>query len=253
MNISFNGKVAFITGAASGMGLATAKAFAESGASVAIVDFNLEAAERVAAEIKVTGKKAIAIQCDVSKEDQVANAVKKTVEAFGSLDLAFNNAGIQIPYKETQDVTSEEFNRILDINLRGVWHCMKHELLQMHKQKSGSIVNNSSIGGINGNPGMGPYHATKHGVLGLTKSAALENAKKGVRVNAVCPGLIMTPMIDKMVQDKPDILDIFTAAVPMGRAGKPEEVASAVMYLSSSQAGFITGQSVVIDGGTTVP
>jgi NAD(P)-dependent dehydrogenase (short-subunit alcohol dehydrogenase family) len=253
MNISFEGKVAFVTGAGSGMGLAAAKEFAEAGASVALIDFNMNAIEDAAKSIIANGKKAIAIQCDVTNERQVADAVKKTVDALGALDLAFNNAGIQIPYKETQDVTSEEFNRVLDINLRGVWHCMKYELQQMLKQKSGAIVNNSSIGGINGNPGMGPYHATKHGVLGLTKSAALENAKKGIRINAVCPGLIMTPMIDKMVQDKPDILDIFTAAVPMGRAGKPEEVASAVLYLCSPQAGFITGQSIVIDGGTTVP
>jgi NAD(P)-dependent dehydrogenase (short-subunit alcohol dehydrogenase family) len=191
MNISFEGKVAFVTGAGSGMGLAAAKEFAEAGASVALIDFNMNAIEDAAKSIIANGKKAIAIQCDVTNERQVADAVKKTVDALGALDLAFNNAGI-------------------------------------------------------------PYHATKHGVLGLTKSAALENAKKGIRINAVCPGLIMTPMIDKMVQDKPDILDIFTAAVPMGRAGKPEEVASAVLYLCSPQAGFITGQSIVIDGGTTV-
>jgi NAD(P)-dependent dehydrogenase (short-subunit alcohol dehydrogenase family) len=253
MNISFKEKVAFVTGAASGMGLSASKAFAESGAAVALVDYDLKAAEAVAKTITSYGQRAIAIQCDVSNEQQVADAVRKTVDTFGSLDLAFNNAGIQLPYKDTSEVTTEEYNRVMDINLRGVWLCMKYELQQMRKQTGGAIVNNSSIGGLNGGPGMGPYHATKHGVLGLTKSAALENAKKGIRINAVCPGLIMTPMIDKMIEDKPDILDIFTAAVPMGRAGKPEEVASAVLYLCSSQAGFITGQGLVIDGGTLVP
>lgn len=253
MIISFKGKVAFVTGAGSGMGMAAAIAFAEAGAAVALVDFDLASVEALAKILGSKDHKALAIQCDVANERQVAEAVKKTVDTFGSLDLAFNNAGIQIPYKETQDVTSEEYDRVLNINLRGVWHSMKYELQQMHKQKSGAIVNNSSIGGLNGNAGMGPYHATKHGVLGLTKSAALENAKKGVRINAVCPGLIMTPMIDKMIQDKPDILEMFTAAVPMGRAGKPEEVASAVLYLCSSQAGFITGQTIVVDGGTLIP
>jgi NAD(P)-dependent dehydrogenase (short-subunit alcohol dehydrogenase family) len=253
MDISFKGKVAFVTGAASGMGLAASKAFAAAGAAVALVDYNLKAAEDVAEDITSNGQKAIGIQCDVSNEQQVSDSVRKTVETLGSLDLAFNNAGIQLPYKDTSEVTTEEFNRVMDVNLRGVWLCMKYELQQMRRQNGGAIVNNSSIGGLNGGPGMGPYHATKHGVLGLTKSAALENAKKGIRINAVCPGLIMTPMINKMIEDKPDILEMFTAAVPMGRAGKPEEVASAVIYLCSSQAGFITGQYLVIDGGTLVP
>lgn len=253
MRISFSGKVAFVTGAGSGMGLAAAKAFLECGAAVALADLNFKTVDDVAKSINSDGRKVVAIQCDVSNEQQVAHAVRKTVDTFGSLDFAFNNAGIQIPYKETHEVTSEEFSRVVDVNLRGVWHCMKYELQQMLKQKSGAIVNNSSIGGINGNPGMGPYHATKHGVLGLTKSAALENARRGIRINAVCPGLIMTPMIEKMVQDKPDILNIFSAVVPMGRAGTPEEVASTVIYLCSQQAGFITGQSIVVDGGATVP
>lgn len=252
MNISFQGKTALVTGAASGMGLAAVKAFTNAGANVALLDINLEKIEEIAAQLKNDGHQALAIRCNVSLEEEVKNAVAKCVETFGSLDLAFNNAGIQIPYKETQDVTTEEYNHVLDINLRGVWHCMKYELQQMQKQNSGSIVNNSSTGGIVGNPGLGPYHATKHGVLGLTKSAALENAKKGIRINAVCPGLIMTPMIDAMVQDKPDILDFFTAAIPMGRAGAPEDVANAVMFLCSDQANFITGQRIVIDGGTTV-
>jgi NAD(P)-dependent dehydrogenase (short-subunit alcohol dehydrogenase family) len=253
MIISFKGKVAFVTGAASGMGLAASRAFADAGAAVALVDFDLKAAEEVAKSFAANGQRALAIQCDVANEQQVSDAVKTTVATFGSLDLAFNNAGIQLPYKDTAEITSEEYNRVMEVNLRGVWLCMKYELQQMRRQNSGTIVNNSSIGGLNGGPGMGPYHATKHGVLGLTKSAALENAKRGIRINAVCPGLIMTPMIDKMVADKPDILDMFEAAVPMGRAGKPEEVASAVIYLCSSQAGFITGQSLVIDGGTLVP
>ena len=253
MNISFTGKTAFVTGAASGMGLAAAEAFAEAGANIALADINLEELQKVVKTIEAKGVKALAVKCDVTREKEVEEAVAKTVETFGSLDLAFNNAGIQIPYKETQDVTTEEYNRVLDINLRGVWHCMKYELKQMNKQDSGSIVNNSSTGGIAGNPGLGPYHATKHGVLGLTKSAALENAPKGIRVNAVCPGLIMTPMIDKMVQDKPDILDYFNSVIPMKHAGEPRDVANAVIFLASDYAKFITGEKIVIDGGTTVP
>lgn len=253
MQISFPGKVAFVTGAASGMGLAAAQAFAAAGASVALADFDLSAAQQAAQSLTARGHAALAIGCDVGNEQQVARAVEQTVATFGSLDVAFNNAGIQLPYKDTSEVTSEEYNRVMDVNLRGVWLCLKYEIQQMRKQSGGAIVNNSSIGGHNGGPGMAPYHATKHGVLGLTKSVALENARQGIRINAVCPGLIMTPMIDKMVADKPGILETFTAAVPMGRAGKPEDVANAVLFLCSSQADFITGHSLVIDGGTLVP
>ncbi|HXL25597.1 MAG TPA: SDR family NAD(P)-dependent oxidoreductase, partial [Chthoniobacterales bacterium] len=179
MNLSFENKVALVTGAGSGMGLATAEAFAAAGAAVALVDINQPAVRAVAEQLVAAGHKAIAIACDVTDEAQVKRMVEETVSAFGRLDAAFNNAGVQSLAVETADTTSEEFDRVNAINLRSVWLCMKYELLQMRKQESGAIVNNSSIGGLIGIPGRAIYHATKHGVIGLTKSAALEYAARG--------------------------------------------------------------------------
>src|SRR5690242_16930341 len=178
MDLSFQGKVALVTGAASGMGLATAEAFAEAGASVALVDLNEAAVRKVAERLTAAGHKTVAIACDVTDEAQVKKMVEQTVAAFGRLDAAFNNAGVQSLAVETADSTSEEFDRVNAINLKSVWLCMKYELLQMRKQDSGAIVNNSSIGGLIGIPGRAIYHATKHGVIGLTKSAALEYAAR---------------------------------------------------------------------------
>lgn len=180
MNLSFENKVALVTGAGSGMGLATAKAFAEAGASVVLADSNEESVHAAAKDLISAGHKALAIRCDVSDERQVAAMVERSVSAFRSLDAAFNNAAVQSPIAETADASGEEFDRVNSINLRGVWNCMKYELLQMRKQGSGAIVNNSSIGGIIGIAGRGVYHASKHGVLGLTKSSALEYASRGI-------------------------------------------------------------------------
>jgi len=250
MNISFEGKVALVTGAASGLGLATARAFAESGASVVLADWNEKAARTAADELAAQGHKAIAIRCDVADDAQVEAMVAQTVAAFGRLDAAYNNAGVQNVLAEMADTTREDYDRVMGINLRGEWSCMKFELQQMRKQGSGAIVNCSSLGGLVGGAERGIYHAAKHGILGFTKSAALEYAARGIRINAICPGLIWTPMADQMVAaGQGDALKAMEKSVPMGRVGRPEEIANAVLWLCSDAASYVTGQSISVDGG----
>lgn len=251
MNISFENKVALVTGAASGMGLAAAEAFAASGASVALADINEAAVRKVAERLTGAGLKVIAIACDATDEAQVRKMVEQTVSAFGRLDAAFNNAGVQSLAVDTADATSEEYDRVTAINLKSVWLCMKYELLQMRKQGSGAIVNNSSIGGLIGIPGRAIYHATKHGVIGMTKSAALEYAAKGIRINAICPGAIETPMVADMIAREPETMKDILKEQPIGRLGKPEEIASTVLWLCSPGAGFVIGHALAVDGGYT--
>jgi NAD(P)-dependent dehydrogenase (short-subunit alcohol dehydrogenase family) len=253
MNVFFEGKIALVTGAASGLGLATVKAFAESGAPVALADSN-ESGVRAAADALTTrGHKALAIGCDVSDDEQVEAMVKRTVATFGRLDVAYNNAGVQNLVAETADATRDDFDRVVAVNLRGVWSCMKFELCQMRKQASGAIVNCSSIGGLKGAPGRGTYQATKHGVLGFTKSAALEYATRGIRINAVCPGLIWTPMVDRMVgAGQGEALKAMEKSVPMERVGRPEEVANVVLWLCSDAASYVTGQAISVGGGLVI-
>ncbi len=251
MKISFENQVALITGAGSGLGLATANAFAESGAAVALADSNEESVRIAAEELRAKGHKALAIRCDVADDAQVEAMVQLTVKTFGRLDAAYNNAGVQNALAETADTTREDYERVMGINLRGVWSCMKYELQQMRVQGSGAIVNCSSLGGLIGGPQRGIYHAAKHGVIGFTKSAALEYATRGIRVNDVCPGMIQTPMSDKMIAEgQGEELDrMLNTFVPMKRLGRPEEIADAVLWLCSSAASYVTGQSISVDGG----
>src|SRR5438094_9731301 len=250
MNITFENKVALVTGAASGLGLATAKAFAEAGASVVLADWAEKEVRAAAKEVADKGHKTLAVTCDVSDDEQVEAMVKKTVAEFGRLDAAYNNAGIQNVLAETADSPRADYDRVMGINLRGVWSCMKFELQVMRKQGSGAIVNCSSLGGLIGGAERGIYHAAKHGVIGFTKSAALEYAARGIRINAVCPGLIWTPMADQMVAaGQGEALKTMEKSIPMARVGRPEEIADAVLWLCSDAASYVTGQSISVDGG----
>jgi NAD(P)-dependent dehydrogenase (short-subunit alcohol dehydrogenase family) len=251
MSDSFQGKVALVTGAAGGIGLAAARAFGDAGASVVVVDSNAALLETAAAKLRSVGHQVLALGCDVTDRSQVNAMIEKTVKAYGGLDAAFNNAGINCdgaPMAETEDA---EFDNIIDVNLRGVWNCMKAELRQMIAQGSGAIVNCSSIGGMRGSKGRAAYSASKFGVIGLTRASALDYADKGIRINAVCPGIIgNTPMATRVTKNNnPEIIKAFVAAEPIGRLGEPEEIAAAVLWLCSPAASFVVGQALTVDGG----
>jgi NAD(P)-dependent dehydrogenase (short-subunit alcohol dehydrogenase family) len=247
------GKVALVTGAASGLGLATARAFADAGAAVALADWDEKAAQAAAEKLAAEGYQTIAIKCDVSDDKQVEEMVNRTVAVFGRLDYAYNNAGVQNELAEAADQTRDDFDRVTSINYQGVWSCMKYELQQMRKQGSGAIVNCSSIGGIRAGSQRGVYHGAKHGVIGLTISAAVEYAGRGIRINSVSPGLFQTSMSDKMIAGgQKEALDGMLAMVPIGRLGRPEEIASTVLFLCSDAASMVVGHNLVVDGGLTV-
>lgn len=233
------------------MGLAAARAFAEAGADVALADIDENAVAGAARDLTEAGHRALALVCDVTREDHVAAAVDRTVEAFGQLDMAYNNAGVMAPPTDAADETAEQFDRVNAVNLRGIWASTKHELRHMRAQGSGAIVNCSSLGGLVGNPGRAAYHAAKHGVIGLTRSAALEYGPRGIRINAVCPGTISTPMVDTMVARG----ELDRARAETGQAidrlGTAEEVAQAVLWLCSPGAAYVTGVALPVDGGYT--
>ena len=250
--LDFTGQVALVTGAAAGMGLATAQAFAAAGAAVVLADVSDGAVRREAQKLIDAGHKALAIRCDVSDDAEVAAMVDRTVAEFGRLDAAFNNAGVMARISPVADSTRDEWDRVIGINLRGVWSCMKHELRQMQRQGSGAIVNNASVGALTGNPGIASYIASKHGVIGLTRTAALEYVKQGIRVNAVNPGLIDTQIARDVVSGDEQAYADLATHVPMGRAGRPEEIAAAVLWLCSRGASYVIGQGLTVDGGMTV-
>src|SRR3954463_2024467 len=248
----FSGKVALVTGAAAGMGLATARACAEAGAAVVLADFKEDAVKAATAELVAAGHKAIAVRCDVADDAQAAAMVDRTVAEFGRLDAAFNNAGVMAHIAPIGESTREEWDRVIGINLRGVWSCMKSELRQMERQGSGAIVNNASVGALTGNPGIASYIASKHGVVGLTRTAALEYVKRGIRVNAVNPGLIDTQVARDVVAGDEQAYAEIAKHVPIGRAGRPEDIASVVLWLCSPGSSYVVGHALTVDGGMTV-
>jgi NAD(P)-dependent dehydrogenase (short-subunit alcohol dehydrogenase family) len=247
----FKGQVAVVTGAASGMGLATARAFAKAGSAVVLADFNKERLDLATVTLTSAGHQAIGIACDVSNEAQVAGMIDRAVASFGRLDMAFNNAGIQVPPSDAADELAENFDRVNAINLRGVWTCMKHELRHMRTQGSRAIVNCSSLGGLVGLPGRAAYHASKHGVIGLTRSAALEYAPRGIRINAICPGTIDTPMVAEMLQKQAEVMKEIMRDQPIGRLGRSDEIAAAVLWLCSPGSSFVLGHALAVNGGYT--
>ena len=249
--LNFQDKVAIVTGASAGIGRATAMAFAEQGASVVVADINQELGEATAADIHAKGGKATFMLCDVTKEADVIALVDGTLETYGKLDMAFNNAGIEIEQSKLADGEEHVFDSIMDINVKGVWRCMKYQIPAMLKNGGGSIVNTASVAGLGAAPKMAIYSASKHAVIGLTKSAAVEYGKKGIRVNAVCPAVIDTEMFRRAAEADPRKAEYVAGMHPVGRIGKVEEIAEAVMYLCSSNSGFTTGIALPVDGGHT--
>src|SRR5881628_335456 len=249
----FTGKVVFVTGAASGIGRAAALAFAHEGASVVVADVSEQGNQQTARMIEAQGGRALAVRCDVTRAADVKAALDKTIEAFGRLDFAFNNAGIE-PRKPapTADYDLEEWDRIIEIDLRGVFLSMKYEIPLMLKQGGGAIVNTSSGAGVIGIKGSPAYTAAKHGVIGLTRAAALDYAAQNIRINAVCPGYIDTPMMGRFTGDTPEGRAKVIVEEPIGRMGKAEEIAAAVIWLCSDTAAFMVGHALVVDGGQTV-
>ena len=244
------GKVALVTGAGGGIGLAAATAFAEAGASVVLADRDKQLVSKSTERIRAAGHDAIGVTCDVTDKTQVTRMVEQAVITYGRLDAAFNNAGINSDGAPLLETSDDEFDRIIDVNLRGVWYCMKAELRHMTVQGSGAIVNCSSIGGMVGSKGRSAYSASKHGVVGLTRSAALEYAAQGIRINAVCPGMVNTPMAVAVTKNyDPDIVRAMVARAPIGRFAEAEEIAAAVVWLCTPAASFMIGHAMAVDGG----
>jgi len=241
-------RVALVTGGSSGIGRATALVFAREGAMVVVADLVVEGGEATVQAIKKAGGDAAFVKCDVSKASDVEALIKKTVDTYGRLDCAFNNAGVG-PFGTTAECTEEDWDITINVNLKGVWLCMKYEILQMLSQGGGVIVNTASVGGLIGTPGIAAYTASKHGVVGLTKTAALEYVQAGIRVNAVCPGTVLTPLVERGLGTDPAMKDALLSKHPIGRFGKAEEIAEAVVWLCSDAASYVTGVAFPVDGG----
>ncbi|MEX2367261.1 MAG: SDR family oxidoreductase [Pseudohongiellaceae bacterium] len=249
MSFDFGGKVALVTGAGSGIGEETALKFAANGAMVVVSDIDQASGTAVVERIRNHGGEAVFIACDVGNAEQVESLIQKTVQQYGQLNIACNNAGIEGENGLTDECSLDNFQKVMDVNVRGVWLCMKYEIPHMVNEGGGAIVNLSSIAGLIGFPGLPAYVASKHAVAGLTKTAALEYARSNVRVNAVCPGPIMTPMLERIMGENPEFKENLLAGVPEHRIGEPADVADTILYLCSAQATYITGQCLAIDGG----
>ena len=251
-NRSLDGKVAFVTGAASGIGRATSLAFAREGTNVVVADIDQRANQETVRMIEDLGGQALPVNCDVTRSEDVQSALTKTVERFGRLDYAFNNAGAEQQPKPTADITEQEWDRIITINLRSVFLCMKYQIPLMLQHGGGAIVNTSSGAGIKVFGHGAAYAAAKHGVVGLTKDAALDYAASNIRINAICPGIIDTEMMDRFTGGTPEERDRVIAQEPIGRMGRPDEIAAIVVWLCSDAAFFVTGHAMVADGGQTL-
>ncbi|MGA9523516.1 MAG: SDR family oxidoreductase [Myxococcaceae bacterium] len=247
--LDFSGKVALVTGGSTGIGRATSLAFARQGATVVIGDVDERSAETVRL-VEGAGAKGLFVKTDVSKSDQVEALVKTTVDTFGGLHCAFNNAGVLPPTKPFVEMTEADYDKVLSVDLKGVFLCIKHELAHMVREGGGAIVNTASVAGVIADPGMAPYVAAKHGVIGLTRAAGIEYASKGVRVNAIAPGLVETPMTRGWLDD-PEMRKMVVAQSPMGRPAQPEEIAGMVLFLCSPLASFVNAQVFLVDAGHT--